>query len=367
VQWQCKYRADGAAFTKVLGTHPDMDLEAARQAAVKLRGEPQAKPVAKAQSVAVAVAQAIAPAVPTFLTVAQDWLSFGTKAPRTLKQHKLMVTKLKALHDKPIITIDVFACGAALDAIEKSGKLQSAHRAKFVAMNIFDHARRHPWHIDHNPCVRIKLTPFVTEHHAAIVDAKGFGALGEAIDLWGQDRVGATTMNALRLLMRTAVRQGELTGTTWGEFKDLDKPDSARWEIPASRMKMKAAHVVPLSRQALEILKAQAGEIPNGVAPHKFVFPAKANAAANRHISASALSFALDVLGYKGKHTPHGMRSAFSTLAREAGKDDALIEMCLAHKDSNKVRGAYDRSQRLDARRELMAWWSDAIETMQGC
>ena len=180
--------------------------------------------------------------------------------------------------------------------------------------------------------------------------------------LQGEERVA----NALRLLMLTAVRQGELTGATWGEFKDLDKLlDSARWEIPAGRMKMKIAHIVPLSAQALAIVLQQRAAWGNPE-PHKFVFPGNGNAAANRHMSGSALSFGLNALGYKDRHTPHGFRSAFSTLAHEANKDHRLIEMCLAHKDGDKVSASYNSATQVSARRELLQWWANEVDALTG-
>lgn len=358
VQWQVKFYSDGKRQTKVLGAYPVMDTQAALAAAVAVRGAAPVKTAAKVTPVAAAVAQAI-----SFGRVAQEWLNHDdSKAARTMKQHAQLIGRLKPLHDLPIEKITLFEVRDVLEAIQDSGKRQTAHRAKFVASNIFKHAQRHG--IDTDPTARIKLKPFKTEHHAAIVDRAQFAAL--AIDvslaaLHGEERIA----NALRLLMLTAVRQGELCGATWGEFKDLDKPELARWEIPASRMKMKIAHIVPLSRQALAIVLAQRALWGNPEA-HKFVFPGNGNAAANRHMSGSALSFGLNSLGYKDRHTPHGFRSAFSTLAHEANKDHRLIEMCLAHKDGDKVSASYNSATQVSARREMLQWYADMIDSLTG-
>lgn len=396
-RWIQRFRTDGKETMCTLGSYPEMSLEEAREAAAKLRNKVEPARVSKharprgaiahaalsaeqlpgtrhewQPSVRGAVSQALAPSAPTFGAIALEWLTFDDhKAPRTLKQHKHLVNLLKPIHDKPITAITLFECRDIFDALQAAGKLQTAHRAKFIASNIFGHAQRHG--IDHNPCGRIKLKPFKTEHHAAIVDPQAFGKLAVDVDLCGSydatKVLSANVGNALRFLMRTAVRQGELCGATWGEFKDLDSPTLARWEIPASRMKGRLSsagpHVVPLSRQCVEILATQKALGLTAGLPHQFVFPAASNAAAGRHMGNSALGFAIDAMGYKGRHTPHGFRSAFSTLARESGRDDALIEMCLAHTDGNKVRGAYDRSQRLDGRRELMQWWADHVEQLQ--
>jgi integrase len=359
VQWQVKYYAAGKRQTKVLGTYPALDTEAALAAAVKVRGEPVAKTAPKATPIAAAVAQVI-----SFGQVAQEWLKHDdSKAPRTLKQHTQLIRRLKPLHDLPLKDITLFQVRDVLEAIQDTGKRQTAHRAKFVASNIFKHAQRHG--IDTDPTARIKLKPFKTEHHAAIVDRAQFAALAIDVSLAAFEPDSARVSNALRLLMLTAVRQGELTGATWGEFKDLDKPTLARWEIPAARMKMKVAHIVPLSTQALAIVLAQRTAQGNPDA-HKFVFPGNGNAAANRHMSGSALSVGLNALGYQGRHTPHGFRSAFSTLAHEANKDHRLIEMCLAHKDCDKVSASYNSATQVSARRELLQWYADEIDSLTG-
>jgi integrase len=168
------------------------------------------------------------------------------------------------------------------------------------------------------------------------------------------------------LQMHTVVRSGELIGAVWGEFKDLDKPELARWEIPASRMKMKRVHVVPLSRQALELVLARRAVLGGAPAAHTFVFPSMGNTIEGRHMAPSTLTDALNALGYKDRHTPHGFRASFSTLAHEAGKEHRLIELCLAHQDGDKVSASYNSATQLVARRELMQWYSDMIDGLIG-
>ncbi|QLG88608.1 tyrosine-type recombinase/integrase [Chitinibacter bivalviorum] len=161
------------------------------------------------------------------------------------------------------------------------------------------------------------------------------------------------TKNALELLAYTFVRPGELRGAKWEEF-DFEE---AEWRIPAERMKMRAPHIVPLSRQALAVLDA--------LRPHSkrsaFVFPAQTDH--EKPMSENTMGYALGRMGYKDIHCPHGFRSLASTVLNEEGFDADVIERQLAHAEKNKVRAAYHRAQYLKERRALMQWWADYLDS----
>ncbi len=161
---------------------------------------------------------------------------------------------------------------------------------------------------------------------------------------------------ALRLLCLTFVRTSELIGAEWGEFARLDGRDPT-WSVPAERMKMKAEHVVPLSRQAVEIL----AELRSLAGGSRYVFPGRNP---DKPISNNTLLFALYRLGYKGKMTGHGFRAVASTIMNEAGFRADVIERQLAHRERNAVRAAYHRSEYLAERRKLMQAWADRVDTM---
>jgi integrase len=122
-------------------------------------------------------------------------------------------------------------------------------------------------------------------------------------------------------------------------------------------MKMKTEHVVPLSRQAVEILR-ELQAIGGG---SRYVFPGRN---ADKPISNNTMLFALYRLGYKGKMTGHGFRAVASTILNESGFRADVIERQLAHCERNDVRGAYNRAEYLPERRTMMQQWADMLGAM---
>lgn len=201
--------------------------------------------------------------------------------------------------------------------------------------------------------LRGALTPHVKQHQAA-VRAEELPDLLRAIARY--DEIGGKqTRLALQLLAQTFVRTSELIGAEWAEF-DLHK---ALWMIPAGRMKMKTEHIVPLTRQALDLL-TELKELSNG---SRYVFPGKHS---NKPISNNTMLFALYRLGYKGKMTGHGFRAVASTILNETGhfKPD-VIERQLAHCERNEVRGAYNRAEYLPERKRMMQYWADYLDSIE--
>ena len=152
--------------------------------------------------------------------------------------------------------------------------------------------------------------------------------------------------------MLTAVRPGELRGARWEEIDT----NAATWRIPAQRMKMRTEHIVPLSRQALEVLetvKPLASKI--GLVFPSPYYPTKS-------LSENTFNSALARMGYKGIATAHGFRALFSTVANESGWNPDAVERQLAHMERNKIRAAYHRSTYTEERRKLMQWWADYLD-----
>jgi integrase len=164
-----------------------------------------------------------------------------------------------------------------------------------------------------------------------------------------------TTACALRLAPLVFVRPGELRKAEWREF-DLD---SGEWRIPAERMKARVPHVVPLSTQAVAILR----ELHPVTGRHACVFP---GSNANRWISENTINAALRRIGYSGdQFTGHSFRSMASTLLNEHGWPRDAIERQLAHGERNKVRAAYNHAQYLSERREMMQAWADYLDKLR--
>jgi integrase len=163
------------------------------------------------------------------------------------------------------------------------------------------------------------------------------------------------TKLALRLLALTAVRPGEIRGAAWSEF---EQPDGAEpvWRIPASRMKIKRDHLVPLSRQAVEVLRALRPLTGRG----PLAFP---NARfAHRPMSENAIGYLLNRAGYHSRHVPHGWRATFSTIMNERFPHDRhIIDLMLAHAPKDKTESAYNRAAHMGRRRELAQQWADLL------
>ena len=126
---------------------------------------------------------------------------------------------------------------------------------------------------------------------------------------------------------------------------------------------MKEQHIVPLSKQALDVLEIARKYSPNGGA-EGLVFPSVTNS--SKEMSDNTLSKALRDQGYQGKATPHGMRATASTILNENGFKPDVIERQLAHWERNKVRASYNHAQYLQERREMMNWWGDFVEKLEG-
>lgn len=197
------------------------------------------------------------------------------------------------------------------------------------------------------------LAPAVTRNFPAITEPARIGELLRAIEGYaGQRAVHA----ALRLAPYVFVRPGELRQAEWVEF-DLEAAD---WRIPAERMKSREAHLVPLSSQAVTILRGLQPITSAG----RYLFPSLRTSA--RPISNNTINAALRRLGYdKDQMTGHGFRSMASTCLNEQGWHPDLIELQLAHAERNQVRAAYNKAQRLGERRKMMQAWGDYLDALR--
>lgn len=182
--------------------------------------------------------------------------------------------------------------------------------------------------------------------HIAHLTAKEIPAFLRALE--GVQAEPATLI-AAKLLWLTIVRTNELRNAEWDEF-DLD---AGLWTIRAERMKMREIHIVPLPTQAIEMLRGLHALTGRG----RYVFPGRKNR--EQPLTHEAIRDIFNRAGYAGKFTPHGVRSTFSTYFNEVGVDSELIELTLAHKDKDKIRGAYNHAKRVDQRRALLQQWAD--------
>lgn len=164
------------------------------------------------------------------------------------------------------------------------------------------------------------------------------------------------THAALKLAPLVFVRPGELRQAEWSEIN----LDAAEWRIPAHRMKMRELHLVPLSKQAIEILRGLRPLTASG----RYVFPSLRTS--DRPMSENTINAALRRLGYSNDEmTGHGFRALASTCLNEQGWHPDVIELQLAHAERNKVRAAYNRATRLADRRKMMQSWANYLDALR--
>ncbi len=369
--WRLKYAVGGRESQTSLGAYPEVSIAVARDLAEAVREQAKlGKNPAASKRVERQVEQD--KAALTFGQVGVEWLAHDdTLAPKTKSKHAWLFEKLRKLHPIPIAEVKRADVRTALQSIQAmDNRRETAHRAGQVAALIFAYGMdNYEDIVTANPAVSRKgwLKPKQPQHRAGITDPAKLSTLLRVIDMVdGIDRFKPTVMNALQFVARTFVRQDALCGAQWTELHHLDDPAKAEWRIPACRMKgpigQRRPFTVPLSRQAVEIIEAQrqlSGE-------SKFVFPHAYRP--NRCMSKGALNAALGAMGYAPtEHTPHGFRTTAATLLREKplAFDSDLVELALAHAQGNKVRGAYDRAERMDERREMMQRYADYLDELK--
>ena len=266
------------------------------------------------------------------------------------------------LGKRPIAEIKAPELLAVLRRIESRGALETTHRAMQNCGQVFRYAVA-TGRAERDPTgdLRGALPPSKEKHHASIIDPKRIGELLRAIDAY---EGFFATKCALRLAPLVFVRPGELRKEQWPEIA-LDK---AEWRIPAERMKAREQHIVPLSRQAIAILRELEPLTNRGIpakpdAP-RFVFPGAQSR--ERPMSNNAILAALRRMGYpKEEMTGHGFRSMASTLLHERGWNHQVIERQLAHAERNAVSAAYNFAEHLPERRRMMQAWADYLDALK--
>ena len=332
--WRLKYFFGGKEKLLALGVYPEITLADARERRAQARkvlaagNDPgEAKKEAKRLT--------ILKSANAFAVVAREWLEkrkheWAPTSARTmlarLEQHIL-----PKLGQRPIADITAPEVLAMLRVVEGKGTLETARRVMQICGQIFMYAiatgraERNPV-----PDLRGALKTPVVKHHPFL----------KAIDLPQYLKNLKTydgslqTKLALRLLLLTFVRTNELRGAHWSEI-DWDKSE---WRIPAERMKMGELHIVPLSMQAITVLR----ELEKHSGNRQFIFPNQHNPA--RFMSENTMLYALYRMGYHSRTTGHGFRSTASTVLNERGFRADVIERQLAHCERDTVRAAYNLS-----------------------
>ncbi|MCD8554129.1 tyrosine-type recombinase/integrase [Seleniivibrio sp.] len=351
------YRYANKRKTYVIGSYPEISLKEAREKrdeARKLISEgidPNELKKAKKYNI-------YCEASNRFKDVATEW--HAVNKPKWIESHAQR--KWRALEknifpyigDRPVKNITAQELLSVLRLIEERGSIDVAHRTKNIVGEVYSFAiatGRAERNISHD--LKGALTARVSKNMATITETDEIGGLMRAIDSYTGDIV---TKCALRLTPYVMLRPGELRQAEWSEI-DLH---AGLWKIPAEKMKMRRPHIIPLSKQAVSILK----EIQPLTGQWKYVFP---NARSKeRPMSNVTILSALRRMGYtKEEMTAHGFRAMASTLLHEKGYESAIIEMQLAHVERNKVKGAYNHAEYLDKRTVMMQEWADYLDGLK--
>jgi len=352
--WRLKYRIGGKEKRLSLGVYPDVSLKDARAHRDEFRKQIangiDPSHIRKAEKKSTSAQN-------SFETIAREWHT-KFSANWTADHAARTLTRIKNdafpwIGNKNINDISAPELLTVLRRVENRGALETAHRINQICGQIFRYAIA-TGRAERDPAADLKgaLPPTRPKHHASIVEPKKIGELLRAINEYSGSFITSTALKLSPLLF---VRPGELRQAEWSEI-DLE---IAEWRIPPEKMKMRTLHIVPLSTQAIQLLK----EIQPLTGRDNYVFPS--NRTVTRPMSNNTITAALRRLGYtKEEMTAHGFRSMASTLLNEQGWNRDAIERQLAHSERDGVRAAYNYAQYLPERKKMMQAWADYLDTL---
>ena len=363
--WQLQYWFDEKQKILSLGVWPDVSLKEAREERfeakkkIKVGIDPNDKRKESLEAQKIYFEKEKERETTTFRIIAEEWLSrqsvLWTERHSRGVQNSLKIHVLPYLGEIPIADISIQDVIATLRKIEADGKYETCYRLRQKIEAIFSYAEIEGKCVG-NPAKG--LQQILTKPQPKSQNSLPISELPEFLKKMVADKDAIpTTLLAMKFIILTFVRTSELRFADWKEF-DIDCTEPL-WVIPEERMKMRRIHHVPLSRQAVNILK----EMQQFSGPEGYVFPQFYNR--KKAMSENTLLYFSNRLGYAGRNTVHGFRTVASTVLNESMKwHPDVIERQLAHQESNKVRSVYNRAEHLNERRKMMEWWSDYIESL---
>lgn len=355
--WRWKYRYGGKEKRLALGVYPDVTLAQAREARDGARkvlaagNDPgQLRRDAKMAS---AANQAN-----TFEVVARQWWEHWRdgKSPRHAEYaiRRLESDVFPALGAMPIGAVTAKHLTHMAKAVQGRGAIDLAHRVLQMSGQILRYAVAHDL-IERNPAADVKPGDTLKSRRKKNYARLGEKELPELLRKIEAYQGGPYTRLAMQLMTLTFVRTTELIAARWAEF-DLE---AAEWRIPSERMKMKDPHIVPLSPQAVEVVKVlhtlSGGRV--------LLFPGERDH--DKPMSNNTILKALERMGYKGRMTGHGFRGVASTILHEQGYAHHAIELQLAHQERNEVSAAYNHALYLKERRSMMCDWANHLDKLR--
>jgi integrase len=352
--WRFRYRFGGKAKMMGLGAYPTVTLAKARERREDARRllangiDPTAHKQAEktAQS---ALAH-------TFEELAREWYAYNSPRWATSTAAKALqymeADILPVIGQRPVQEVTRPELVALVRKVEKRGALNVAGKIRQWLSQIFRYGLA-KGSVESNPATDLDVVAAIaprTKNHPHV-------PLSEIPILLGKldaAKCDVMTRIAVRLLLLTGVRPGELRHALWSEI-DLE---SATWTIPAARMKARRPHVVPLPRQAVASLL----ELKEITGSYPIAFPGRNNR--ERPQSENTVNKALHQIGYEGRQTGHGFRHLLSTELNSRGFNRDWIERQLAHGDQDEIRDTYNHAHYLEQRRQMMQAWADSIDAL---
>ncbi|MCE3232426.1 MAG: hypothetical protein K0R98_683 [Rickettsiaceae bacterium] len=351
--WHFKYRFNQKQKLLSFGVYPEVSLKDAREKrenARKILAEGQDPSAVKQEE----KQQAIAKIENSFEAIAKEWhtnninrweAENGVRIWRRLENNII-----PTLGKKPINEIKPSQILAAIRIMEQRGATYLSRKTVQTCSSVFRYAIA-SGKADYNPAADLKeaLKPHKVKSYPSIEEKELPNFLKKLAEIPAE----ATNKMAVRLLLLTFLRQGELRKCKW-EFIDFDTKEM---KVPPEIMKMRHEHVVPLAPQTIVLLK----EIQkiNGWSP--YIFPSQ-HRRVHPYISENTINNIIHKMGYKDEMVAHGARSLASTILNEHGFKDDVIEKQLAHKDTNQIRAIYNRAEYLPERHAMMGWWGSYLE-----
>jgi len=356
--WRMKYRFIGKEKLLAFGVWPEVSLTEARkkrnEAKQLLKSGKDPSAAKKNLKVSQKVAQSN-----TFGSVTEEWLEIKQKEWKSPYfddvKSSIEIHLLPDLSQRPIEDITSSEILSVLKKIEEQGKLEVASRSRQKCGAIFTYANLRQL-CTSNPVSNLKgalASPKKNKFNS--LSPKDLPQFLVKLDEYDGAII---TKLALRFVLLTFARTVEIRFANWNEF-DLEDEEPI-WRIPEEKMKMGREHVVPLSSQALVVLK----EVRRFTQGDKYVFHQLNNP--NKPMSENTMLYAMYRMGYHSRATVHGLRATMSTLLNEKGHNPDVIEHLLSHQDPNKVRAAYNRAEYLSERRITLQWLADHLDSLSG-
>ncbi|WP_272572108.1 MULTISPECIES: tyrosine-type recombinase/integrase [unclassified Providencia] len=353
--WRLKYRIDGKEKLLAIGVYPTVTLadarrkrdDAKRLLADGIDPNQQRKEQKQASKI---------DSVNTFKNIALEWYE-GRKERWSVGYRDDMMDAFEKdvfpyIGNRPIAEIKPMELLEVLSIMEKRGATEKLKKVRQRCGEVWKYAII-TGRAEYNPAPDLAsaFVPHKREHYAHLSVSELPDFLSSIDKYMGSQIVRV----ALRVLILTGVRPGELRKAEWSEINF----DTKIWEIPSEKMKMRRPHIVPLSEQVIDLLR----QIHPISGSYQYIFPSRTDY--RKHISDMALNTMIRRMGYSGRATGHGFRHTMSTILHEQGYNTAWIETQLAHVDKNSIRGTYNHAQYIDRRREMLQWYADYMGALE--